>query len=114
MVRITARRAARRALERAWAARGAGGLPDIAEVKAALHRLPADDACVPLLKLELGLAHGYPAISDPAQGDRRQAREYLGEAVQELGPEDPQCGLPLIILGYLLLQDDHDISAVDR
>jgi hypothetical protein len=112
--RTGARREAVRALERAWAARGAGGLPDIHEVRAALHRLPAGDPFAPLLKLELGLAHGYPAVSDPAQGDRRQAREFLGEAVQELGPEDPQCGLPLVILSYLLLQEDHDIAAADR
>ena len=102
-----------RALERAWIARQTGGIPDIEELRAALQRLPVDDSGVPLLKLELGLAYGYPAIGDPAQGNRPLAMAHLTEAVQWLGPADPQCGLPLVILVFLLLQNEHDIAATD-
>jgi hypothetical protein len=109
-----ARLFALRALERAWAAREADGLPDTGEVRAALDGLPADDPRVPLLNLELGLAYGYPATVDPAQGDRQRAMEYLTEAVRQLGPADPDCGLPLVILVSLLLQDDHDVAVTDR
>lgn len=111
--RNRARTAAIRALDRAWTARSAGGLPEPGEVLRALHGLPASDPCVPLLKLELGLAYGYPATLDPAQGDRRRAMKYLTDAIRQLGPADPQCGLPTTILVSLLLQDESDVATTD-
>jgi hypothetical protein len=94
--RLHAQLTALRALERSWHVRQAGGLGDTDELHAALLLLPAGELGVTLLKLELGLAHGYPATLDPAQGDRRQALEYLTEAVQQLGPANPDPWAPLV------------------
>jgi CHAT domain len=85
----------------------------VGELLAALRGLPAGDPYAPLLKLELGLAYGYPAFCDPAQGNRRQATKYLTEAVQQLGPADPQCGVALFLLVFFLLQADHDTAVTD-
>jgi CHAT domain len=102
-----------RALERASHARQAGGLGDTDELRTALRLVSGDDPCVPWLRLELGLAHGYPATLDPARGDRRQAIEYLTEAVRQFGPADPECALALCILVQLLLVDDSDIEEAE-
>ncbi len=104
-------------LGRSWETREAGGLPDIEELRAARRDLPADDPSSPQLLLELGLALGFLATRDESPDDKRQAVECLTEALERIGPADPQRGHATVRLALLLLSNattEPDAVPMDR
>src|ERR1022692_347333 len=98
-----ARAIALRALRRSWDVRANGGVPDLEELRAARRDIPEDDPFSPALLLELGLVTGERASASGSPDDRRQAVEYLTQALEGIYPDNPQRGLAQTLLAVLLL-----------